>query len=120
MSASYPVTVTFYKNDPSEMILAGMGGNAKIYLEKYENLILIPNQAISRMNGNEVVKLLENGQRVDREIETGISDDSQTEVLSGLSVGDTIREMYMTQEGFSHVGLGDSEEVMMYGNMGGM
>ena len=70
MEASYPVTVTFYKNDPEEMILAGMGGNAKIYLEKFENLILIPNQAISRMNGKEVVKLLENGQRIDREIET--------------------------------------------------
>ena len=67
------------------------------------------------MNGKEVVKLLENGQRVDREIETWTSDESQTEVLSGLSVGDTIKEMYMTQEGFSSVGLEDEDDTFMMG-----
>ncbi|MDR0608293.1 MAG: biotin/lipoyl-binding protein [Candidatus Peribacteria bacterium] len=52
---TYEVTVTFEKNDPTEVILAGMGGNAKIITSQTKNVMVVPNQAISRKDGKNVV-----------------------------------------------------------------
>jgi HlyD family secretion protein len=46
--AKYEVTVTFEKNTLEEVILAGMGGNAKIITFQKKNVLTVPNQAISR------------------------------------------------------------------------
>lgn len=67
--ATYEVTITFEKNYPEEVILAGMGGNAKIIASQTKNVMVVPNQAISRKEGKSVVKLLKNGQWIDQEIE---------------------------------------------------
>jgi multidrug efflux pump subunit AcrA (membrane-fusion protein) len=67
--ATYQVNITFEKNFPEEVILAGMGGNAKIITSQTKNVMVVPNQAISRKDGQSVVKLLENGVWVDRVVE---------------------------------------------------
>jgi len=67
--ATYQVIVTFEKNTPDEVILAGMGGNAKIITAQTENVLVVPNQAISRKEGKTVVKLLKNEIWIDQEVE---------------------------------------------------
>jgi len=66
---TYDVTVTFEKNFPEEVILAGMGGNAKIITSQTKNVMVVPNQSISRRGGQTVVRLLKDGARVDQVIE---------------------------------------------------
>jgi multidrug efflux pump subunit AcrA (membrane-fusion protein) len=66
---SYGITITFEKNYPTEVILAGMGGNAKIITSQMKNVMIVPNQAITRKEGKNVVKLLKNKLWVDQEIE---------------------------------------------------
>jgi HlyD family secretion protein len=52
---TYEITVTFEKNFPEEVILAGMGGNAKIIISQTKDVLVVPNQAISRKDGKNVV-----------------------------------------------------------------
>jgi multidrug efflux pump subunit AcrA (membrane-fusion protein) len=52
---TYSVTVMFEKNTEDEVILAGMGGNAKIIISQTKNVMVVPNQAISRQDGKSVV-----------------------------------------------------------------
>jgi len=67
--ATYDVTVTFEKNYPEEIILAGMGGNAKIITSQKKDVMIVPSQAISRRDGQNVVKLFQNGNWVDQPVE---------------------------------------------------
>ncbi|MDR0649860.1 MAG: HlyD family efflux transporter periplasmic adaptor subunit [Candidatus Peribacteria bacterium] len=66
---TYSVTVTFEKNYPEEVILAGMGGNAKILIAQTKNVLLVPSQAISRKDGKNVVLRRNSTVWEDREVE---------------------------------------------------
>lgn len=58
--------------------------------EKFENSISIPNQAVvPQVDGNKVF-LVKNGKIESQNIETGIRNADKIQVLSGLSVGDTL------------------------------
>ncbi|MDD2537719.1 MAG: biotin/lipoyl-binding protein [Candidatus Absconditabacteria bacterium] len=116
---TYDVTVTFEKNDPEEVILAGMGGNAKIITASTKDVLLVPSQAITRKDENSVVLLYKNGQWIDQIVETGESDDTNTEVLSGLAIGDKIKAMYITEEGMSSAGIISTQGQINLGTMGG-
>jgi hypothetical protein len=51
----------------------------------------MPNRAIGQDSlGNPVVKVMVNGQIEERAVVIGISDGSQTEIVSGLDEGDTV------------------------------
>lgn len=107
---TYDVTVTFEKNTPEEVVLAGMWGNAKIILDKSENVLVVPNQAISRKDGKMVVKLYKNAQWIDQEVIVGKSDEVNTEIISWLSLWDTIKAMYITLEGMTSAGISTQQE----------
>jgi hypothetical protein len=67
------------------------------------------------------VKLLKNTLWIDQEIEIWTSDEVNTEVISGLSLGDTIKAMYITLEGMTDVGVStSSDSMMMWGDLRGM
>jgi multidrug efflux pump subunit AcrA (membrane-fusion protein) len=65
---TYEVTVIFEKSSPDEVILAGMGGNAKVITAQTKNVLVVPNQAISRKDGQNVVKLLKGGTWIDQPV----------------------------------------------------
>lgn len=79
-------------------------------MDKTENVMLVPNQAISKKDGKSVVKLLKNGAWIDQEVEIGKSDESNTEIISGLKLGDTIKAMYITVEGMTSAGISTTAE----------
>lgn len=89
--AQYPVEITFGQTDS---MLEGMNASVSIVLEKRENTLVIPAAAvINRGNSSFVYTGVEEGTDTltgEVEVTTGLSDDNQVEILSGLSEGDTV------------------------------
>jgi HlyD family secretion protein len=92
---TYPVTIRI---DETEGLLPGMNVDATIVLESASDVLTIPSAALQR--GNTVLltadspsaaggEANENGY-VSVQVTTGVGDDSNLEVLSGLQEGDTV------------------------------
>lgn len=89
------------------------GSFAKIHLvlSKIDNAVLIPTQAIiSVLNGKRVYKY-KNGKAIQQDVETGIRTDTQIQITSGVSAGDTI-----ITTGFMQLRPGDKVRIMSYIN----
>ena len=122
---TYPVTVRI---DETEGLRPGMNVDAEIILESAEDVLAIPSGAVNR--GNTVLITADSpsaANAVDQEapegyvyveVETGISDDSYTQVLSGLQEGDTVAYL-QTASGSDGMVMG-AMEMMPSGGMGGM
>jgi len=72
-------------------IKIGMSASADIIIDKRSNVLLLPSEAIKEDGqGKQVVKVMVDKQIQERQIVTGISDGSETEIISGLSEGETV------------------------------
>jgi hypothetical protein len=98
MTTTYPMTVTFQKNDPEEVILAWMWWSAKIILSKTENVLLIPSQAITMISWQNMVMLKQWEQRIESPVEIWDSDESNTEIISWLKAWDKVKAMFYSIE----------------------
>ena len=98
MTTTYTMTVTFEKNDPNEIILAGMGWNAKIILNKIENVLLVPSQAITTVSWQNMVMLKKWEQWVETPVEIWDLDETNTEIVSWLKAWDIIKSMFFSTE----------------------
>ena len=83
-AVSYPVTLTL--DQTSKHLKAGMSATADIVTSQVSG-IAIPSQALS---GSTVTVQDKDGKLSTRQVQTGVVGDSTTQILSGLSVGDTI------------------------------
>ena len=88
-TTSYEVTVTL-SGDLSELY-SGMTAEVTFITKDTENVLYIPNRAVTRENEKSYVKLKkENGSIVTQEVTTGFSDGTNVEIKDGLSEGDTV------------------------------
>jgi len=85
---NYPVIVQFDSTAPE--ILPNMAANANIILDTKDQVLLVPNAAITSSNGQTTVRVMKNGQEQTVQVETGLTSDTQTEIISGVSEGDTV------------------------------
>ncbi len=85
---NYPVIVQF--DTFSKEILANMAASANIVIQVKDNCLLVPSSAIQKGSGGQIVTVLENKKEVQKVVETGISSDTQTEIISGLSEGEVV------------------------------
>lgn len=85
---SYPVIIQFDTNIPQ--ILPNMATTANIIITSKDNALLIPSAAIQTSNGQTVARVLKNNQEQFVPVETGLTSDTQTEIISGLKEGDTV------------------------------
>ena len=97
-TTTYPMTITFNKNNPEEVILAGMWGSAKIILSKTENVLLIPSQAITTISGQNMVMLKQWENWVEAPVEIWESDETNTEIVSWLKAWDKVKSMFYSNE----------------------
>ena len=59
-------------------------------LERSENTIVIPKRLLSTVAGRQFVNILVDGIRVERDVTTGIENDTDYEILTGLKAGDLL------------------------------
>lgn len=85
---NYPATIQFDTN--IVQILPNMSATANIITATKRNVLIVPSEAVQTRNGQAFVQLLENGQPVDTEVETGISSETETEIVSGLKAGNKV------------------------------
>lgn len=84
----YPVTITV--DNPTPGLLTNMSADVKIILSEKNNVLLVPASAIQNNNGTSVVQVIKNGVPTPVTVQTGASNDTQTEILSGLSQNESI------------------------------
>ena len=88
-TTSYEVTVTL-SGDLSELY-SGMTAEVTFITKDTENVLYIPNRAVTREDGKSYVKLKKtNGSIITQQVTTGFSDGTNVEVKDGLSEGDTV------------------------------
>jgi len=67
----------------------GMSVSAAIITNVKQDVLLIPNAAV-KSNGGQYVEVLENNIPRNQTVETGLSNDTMTEIISGLKEGDKV------------------------------
>lgn len=85
---TYPTTITF--DTAVDTIYPNMAVNATIITDIKDNVILVPSAAVQTTNGQSVVRVMRNGQITQVPVEIGSSNDTQTEIISGVNVGDEV------------------------------
>lgn len=86
---SYLVSVRLTEPDPR--ILSGMTALVAFIIEEKRYVLVIPNQAVKRVDGAQVVEIKgEDGKTAYKKIRTGFTDGHNVEVTEGLQAGDKI------------------------------
>jgi len=67
-----------------------MAIDAKIITNVKDNVLLVPSAAVVTTNGETTVRVLKNGVMSSVPVTVGDSNDTQTEITSGLNEGDTV------------------------------
>ena len=85
---SYNVTINFDTIDPR--IKPGMSVSASIITVVKQDVITVPNSALKSQGGSSYVQILKNNIPEQVLVEIGIANNTHTEIVSGISVGDSI------------------------------
>jgi RND family efflux transporter MFP subunit len=94
--ATYRVRADFPQDIAN--VRAGMSASVEIDVAERPDVLIVPNSAIRSEGGRQFVRLQRNDQFVDTEVETGLSNDFQTEITSGLNEGDVIAAIGIVTE----------------------
>jgi len=84
----YGVDVTI--DLPSALVKPGMSGTAQVILASRPNTLTVPNLAVKTQTGRRYLTIQKDGQPVDTDVTFGISNDTVTEVLTGVQEGDVV------------------------------
>ena len=76
---------------PSDFRLReGLTVTVSITSEQKNDILLVPNKAITSRSGRSYVQVVSGTQTTEKQIQTGITDGQNTEVVSGLNEGDVV------------------------------
>ncbi len=86
---NYPVYIVL--DDETKEILSNMTATVNIIVNVKNDILIIPNTAIRENdNGEKTVQILKNNKPETIVVQTGISNDENTEIISGLKEGDVV------------------------------
>ena len=86
----YEVTVAFSGDIPAS-VKSGMSATVDIVISEKKDVVLVPNKLIKRdSKGQTSVNMLMDQKIQERQVTTGLTDGSQTEIVNGLNAGDII------------------------------
>ncbi len=85
---TYPATITF--DTSIDTIYPNMAVNATIITDVKNSVILVSSGAVQTTNGQSTVRVMRNGQVSSIPVEAGGSNDTQTEIVSGINEGETV------------------------------
>lgn len=85
---NYTVKIAFDVND--ERVKTGMSLSAAIVSETKQNIVRVPNSAVKSQAGTTYVEIQNKDGSISQiQVQTGLSDDDYTEIVSGLNEGDS-------------------------------
>ncbi|HXS15463.1 MAG TPA: efflux RND transporter periplasmic adaptor subunit [Candidatus Saccharimonadales bacterium] len=85
---TYSVFVNFVA--PPSFIQPGMSATVTIETVRKDNVLTVPSSAVSSATGESTVRVMQNGQVTTVPVTTGVSSDTDTEITSGVTAGETI------------------------------
>jgi HlyD family secretion protein len=85
---NYPVTVSI--TPPFDGVKTGMTASPNIVVEQRDNVLMVPNRAVRSQGRQRFVTVLFEGQQMQIPVQTGLSNDTMTEIVSGLKEGDAV------------------------------
>jgi len=85
---TYNVQISFATQDAR--VKSGMSINAEIITNVAQDVVIVPNAAVKTQNSVKYVQVLANGVPQTKIVTTGLSNDTNTEILSGINVGDKV------------------------------
>jgi len=97
--ANYPVNVKF--DAESDKVLPNMGLNATVVVAQHDNVLYVPTAAITTQNGKSTVRLVQGNTYQVTDVTTGLSDGTNTEIVSGLKEGDQVLVNALPTSGFT-------------------
>ena len=87
----FPARVYFKLNDKTQRLEDGARGMLELVLDSRENVLMVPETAVTKKNGKTIVYYQdENGLKVYKTVEVGLTADGMTEIISGLAQGECV------------------------------
>ena len=88
----YQADAVYVRFDDKKSSASAVGqlADVTLLLDKTENAIVISNNLIKKVDGEQVVYVLKDGEKVAVTVEIGLQTGSQAEILSGLNEGDEV------------------------------
>ncbi|MGI5826238.1 MAG: efflux RND transporter periplasmic adaptor subunit [Patescibacteria group bacterium] len=112
---SYPATILI---DPTEVkFYPNMAVSANIITNVKNDVILVSSSALQAEGGQLTVRIMRDNEPTSVVVETGDSNDTQTEIVSGLSVGDVVVTSVTTPSTTSS--RSSSQGSSVFGGLGG-
>jgi len=96
--ANYPVIVKF--DNDSNIVLPNMGVDTEIIIQEKEDVVFVPSAAVLSLKGGTVVKIQAGNETKITQVETGISTNEFTEIISGIEEGTTVLINTLPTSGF--------------------
>jgi macrolide-specific efflux system membrane fusion protein len=87
-SSAFPVVISVTGSPTG--LYAGSSANVSIIYRQLSNVLVVPTLAITRTNGNAYVTVDKNGIKSQHQITVGLSSGGSTQVVSGVTSGDTV------------------------------
>jgi multidrug resistance efflux pump len=75
---------------PNSQVKPGMTGTATVIIASKQGVLTVPNLAVRTTAGRRYLQVLKDGEAVDTDAVFGISNDTTTEVVSGVAEGDLV------------------------------
>ncbi len=85
---SYAVTISLI--NPPSTVKTGMTADLNVIVQQHANVLLVPNRAVHTTGTTKTVTVLYEGQQIQVPVKTGLSNDTMTEITSGLKQGDVV------------------------------
>jgi HlyD family secretion protein len=113
-SGAVDYVVSVKLTDADSKVRSGMTASASIVVGEKKDALLVPSIAIQTVNNQTVIDVRRGGQVTQVVVETGLSSDTQTEILSGdVKAGD---EVVVSQSGSSLITPGGTSRSMFSGS----
>ncbi len=81
-----PVTVEI--ENPDARLKPGMNATCEFIIERKENVLVVPTEAVRDEDGKYTVTVIKNGKQIERKVEIGIVGDEFTGIVAGLKEGE--------------------------------
>jgi multidrug efflux pump subunit AcrA (membrane-fusion protein) len=85
---SYPTIIVFDNSLPN--MYPNMSISANIIIDSKTDVLTVPSSSIKTTNGESIVSVMKDNKISSVVVETGLSDATNTEIISGLNEGDTV------------------------------